>query len=175
MGKIQWNERIIYGIKIKWRKAWENWKERKKAMEQKITKDRDVPLETSANWETKRTRDLVSFLGACISNSLPTKSHTQEPRHILSECLKLEKSMNKFSDTMLFRISKQDPKITSSTNANHWGYKRGRLSQRSDKVKFPCLEKSQDIIIISGKFPVSPSVVKRTEFLLPKSYQNQTM
>ena len=30
MGKIQWNERIIYGIKIKWRKAWENWKEERK-------------------------------------------------------------------------------------------------------------------------------------------------
>ena len=83
--------------------------------------------------------------------------------------------MNKFSDTMLFRISKQDPKITSSINADDWGYKRGCPSQRSDKVKFPCLEKSQDIIKISGKFPVSPSVVKRREFLLPKSYQNQSV
>lgn len=144
-------------------------------MEKKITKNREVRLETSANWETKRARDLVSFFGTCISNSLPTKSHTQEQRHILSECLKLEKSTNKFSDTMLFRISKQDPKITSSINADDWGYKRGRPSQRSDKVKFPCLEKSQDIIKISGKFPVSPSVVKRREFLLPKSYQNQSV
>lgn len=117
----------------------------------------------------------MSFLGTCISNSLSTKPHTLEPRHILSECLKLEKSTNKFSDTMLFRISKQDPKITSSINADDWGYKRGRPSQRSDKVKFPCLEKSQDIIKISGKFPVSPSVVKRREFLLPKSYQNQSV
>ena len=83
--------------------------------------------------------------------------------------------MNKFSDTMLFRISKQDPKITSTINADDWDYKRGCPSQRSDKVKFPCLEKSQDIIKISGKFPVSPSVVKRREFLLPKSYQNQSM
>ena len=166
-GKNPRNERIINGIKIKWRKAWENWKEeRKKAIERKITKDREVHLEASAKWGTKRTGDLVSFLGTCISNSLSTKSHTLEPRHILSECLKLEKSLNKFSYTMFFRISKQDPKITSSTNAHDWGYRWGRHSQRSDKVKFSCQEKSQDIIKI--KFLVSPSDIKRRESFCPQ-------
>ena len=48
-GKNPRNERIINGIKIKWRKAWGNWKEeRKKAIERKITKDREVHLEASA-------------------------------------------------------------------------------------------------------------------------------
>ena len=91
----------------------------------------------------------------CIvnSNSIPIKSHTNQPRQTLSDQLKLEKSLTKHPNPMLFTISKQSfselpsqlmPRVIS------------RVITSKDKMKPPYQRKSQVLSKSVVSFQSSP-------------------
>ena len=53
MEKTQWKERIIYGIKIKWREARQNWKEEGKKIR---NREKDYRRWRSVNQNERRAK-----------------------------------------------------------------------------------------------------------------------
>ena len=73
------------------------------------------------NKHNKHKLPFTDHLKAYILNSLPTKSHTNQPRYTLSDCLELDKSLTESANPMLFSISKQSyPKLPGQLMLITW-------------------------------------------------------